>query len=264
MSIKPLTDLLILTVLVWASPAVGAAEGPKEDQEPPQIFYLEFDGKKVPIELNKPLGTEALRGSKTFTLRVEPYRVFRHAGLSFQYPREYTFENDHTNPGVSLWTLSGPDCLIIIQRYEETGAPEAVRQALVDGLTEKYKDGKKKQVETTWKLKDITLKGVRLEVELAGILIHQDALYSFRAGARLGLVVDHPGFFGKTTGERVPRGCGPRRCSPRRCGCQPIEECPKKVDQEPNAMTGPLAAFPARRTKGTQGHVDRARRVGIG
>jgi len=203
MPFKPLTALLIVTLLVCA-PAASTAEEPKEDQEPPQIFYLEFDGKKVPLELNKPLGTEVLRGSKTFTLRVEPYRVFRHAGLSFRYPREYTFGNDHSTPGVSIWTMSGPDCLIMVQRFQGQGDPEAVRESLVDGLAEKYKDGKKKQVETTWKLKDTTLKGVRLEVELAGIRLHQD-VYSFRdgQGSVLFLIQDSLQGDGKASAERV-------------------------------------------------------------
>jgi hypothetical protein len=203
MPVKPSTALLLVTLLACA-PGGSTAGEPKEDQEPPQIFYLEFDGKKVPVELNKPLGTEVLGGSKSFTLRVEPYRVFRHAGLSFQYPREYTFENDHATPGVSIWTLSGPDCLIMIQRYEGSGDPELVRQALVNELAKKYKDGKKRQVETTWKLKDRTLKGVRLEVELAGIRLHQD-VYSFRAGqgSVLLLIQDSLQDDGKASAERV-------------------------------------------------------------
>ena len=115
------------------------------------------------------------------TLRVEPFRVFRYAGLSFQYPREYTFQADHTNPGVALWTLSGSDCMIMVQRFEDQGDPEAVRQLLVDELAARYKDARKKQGAITWKLEGTTLKGIRLEVEFAGTTLYQD-LYSFRAG----------------------------------------------------------------------------------
>jgi hypothetical protein len=181
MSAKPLTDLLFVTLLACAPIAASAADQPKGDQEPPQIFYLEFDGKKVPIELDKPFPTEALEGTRSVTLRVEPFRVFRHGGLSFHYPREYTFEADHTTPGLALWTLSGNDCVIMVQRYEGDRDPEAMRQLVVNGLAAKYKDAKLKRGEATWKLKDTTLKGIRLEVELAGSGLHQD-LYAFRAG----------------------------------------------------------------------------------
>ena len=205
MSVKPLVDLLMILTLPWCtSLAANAADESKEDQEPPQIFYLESDGNKIPIELNKPFGTQILQGKKTATLRVEPFRVFRYAGLSFRYPREYTFEADHTHPGLSLWTLQGNDCLIMVQRYEHQGDPETVRRSVTNGLAASYKDAKKKEVAITWKLEDTTLKGVRLEVELAGTLLHQD-LFSFRAGNRpvVLMIQDSEPKNGKASAARV-------------------------------------------------------------
>lgn len=79
--------VVLLTVSVFALRAE-----PPEDQEPPLLLYLESDGKRIPIELDKPFGLEALSGKKTAILRADPYRVSPYAGLSFRYPRGDSFE----------------------------------------------------------------------------------------------------------------------------------------------------------------------------
>ncbi|MGL5095305.1 MAG: hypothetical protein ACRDD1_06935, partial [Planctomycetia bacterium] len=66
---------------------------------------------KIPVELDKPFRTDVFGEAKTATLRVEPYRVFRNAGLSFHYPREYMFECDLELAPSMLWTLEGNDCI---------------------------------------------------------------------------------------------------------------------------------------------------------
>jgi hypothetical protein len=200
-----LTDRLILALLVCAPLAAGAGDGPNPDQEPPQIFYLEVDGKKVPIELDKPFPTESLKGSKSVILRVEPFRVFRYGGLTFQYPREYNFEADHSTPGLGLWTLSGNDCVIMVQRFEGNADPEEMRRLVVDQLAAKYEGAKKKQGETTLKLKDTILKGIRLEVEFAESTFHQDS-YALPAGKNDSVVLmiqDSVQDDGKPSADRV-------------------------------------------------------------
>ncbi len=104
---RAVVALEALFIFLAISASAVKAEDPA-DQEPPLLLYLESDGKRIPIELDKPFGLEALAGKKTAVLRAEPYRVFQHAGLSFRYPRSYIFEADQETPGVTQWSLDGP------------------------------------------------------------------------------------------------------------------------------------------------------------
>jgi hypothetical protein len=191
-------------LLLSATAKTPAAEEAKENQEPPQLFYLEINGKKMPLALNKPFPTETLKGADTATLRVEPYRVFRYSGILFHYPTEYAFEADLEGPGVAIWTLTGPTTVIMVQRYDLQADPDAARGQLIKALGARYKDAKKKEREVTLKVKDTTLKGVCLELELVRTVIHQE-LYSFRVGkgSVVLLIQDTPGADGKPSTERV-------------------------------------------------------------
>src|SRR4051794_4953611 len=177
---KRLCCLALAAVMLAAcsggqQPPVQAA---REDQEPPQLFFLEFDGKRTPIELDRPLGTDVFGGARAFTLRVEPYRVFRYAGLRFHYPREYTFEADLTSTAVSMWTLSGNDCKIMVHRYKAREDHEDALESVRKRLVAAYKPSKTKEALTRLNIRGADLKGKRIEVRIANTLIQQD-LYSF-------------------------------------------------------------------------------------
>jgi hypothetical protein len=171
----------VVAVLLNVS-APGRADEPRGDQEPPMIFYLEAGGKKTPIELDKPFKLEVLTSAPTATLRVEPYRVFPYAGISFRYPRSFTFEANFENRGVRIWSLEGPSHLIMVQEYPGALNHAAIRGTVLGGLTKTYADAKKlRESDMTLKYNGGTLNGRRLEMEMAGTLLHQD-LFSFANG----------------------------------------------------------------------------------
>ncbi|HVK07298.1 MAG TPA: hypothetical protein VM597_00840 [Gemmataceae bacterium] len=168
-----------------AGPQKSAPAGPAarsaEDREPPQIFYLEFDGGRVPIELDKPLGTDALGGVKAITLRAEAYRVFPYGGVRFNYPREYTFEADLETKDVSMWTLSGNDCKILVQRYRGQADHRAILESVKKSMLARYKDPGARESAAALSVRGADLEGRRIEARVATTLIRQD-LYSAPAG----------------------------------------------------------------------------------
>jgi len=166
--------------------ATGAAKvdpaNSKEDEEPPQTFQLEIDGSKgIPIELDQPFAAASIPVGKTAVLRVEAYRTFRYAGLSFRYPREYLFEADLTNAGIASWILTGNDCMLNIQRHEGRADPEALRNELLEHLMGAYKPGLSETAAVRLKLGTATVTGTRVQVQLWGEAIHQD-VFAFRPG----------------------------------------------------------------------------------
>lgn len=181
-----------------ASPAVA-----EDDQTPPQLFYLEVDGKKVPIDLDKPFQTSSLAGAKTVTLRTEAYRVFPYGGLRFHYPRDYAFQANLESKAVSIWTLSGSDCMLMVQRYNGAADHEGVLDAVKTQLLENYKTASPKVTSVKLNVQGTDWKGTRIEARVVTALIHQD-LYVFKSGKDTVLLVlqDAPQDDGKASAER--------------------------------------------------------------
>jgi hypothetical protein len=190
-------------VLLTASAFALGAEPPR-DQEPPLLLYLESNGKRIPIELDKPFATETLAGTKTATLRAEPYRVFPYAGLSFRYPRGYSYEANLDDSGVSFWTMTGSNFVIMLQQFPGTRDHAAIRQTVTDGMIKSYGDAKARQLDTKLEVDGVILQGRRLEFTLAETLLHQE-LFSFNAGETSVVLIlqDTPHETGKPSVDRI-------------------------------------------------------------
>jgi hypothetical protein len=200
-----MTILTSLVLISFFSRPVFAQET-KENQAPPQIFFIEADGKKIPIELDKPFATSALAGKASVTLRAEPYKVFPYGGLRFSYPQEFSFSMMSDGPEVSIWSLTGSNGLIMVQRYANQPNPEALRQSVIEQMTAQYQGGggTVKQGEATLALKPTPLKGIALDVTVAGTKIRQE-LFSFPVGkdAFVLMLQDNPQADGKVSPDRA-------------------------------------------------------------
>jgi hypothetical protein len=192
-----------LVVLLSVS-ACGQGAKPPGDQEPPLVLYFESHGRRIPIELDKPFGVEALSGMKTATLRTEPYRVFPYAGLSFRYPRTYTFAASFETQGASIWTLKGGKFLIMVQHYPGVRDHAAIRERVKNAMLKRYANAKTRELDAKLKLNGATVNGRRIEVTLAVTPLHQD-LFSFSVGE--GSVVlmlqDTPDRDGRPSADRI-------------------------------------------------------------
>jgi hypothetical protein len=204
--LKTSTILMAIATISVCGRSLPAQEN-KEDQSPPQIFYLEVGGKKVPIKLNEPFATNTLTANPTATLRVEPYRVFRYAGIRFAYPQDYSFSASLDDPEVSIWTLTGSNSLIMVQRYPNQPNPQAFLQQVLAAMKAQYAGGVLKETEATLAVKGAPLKGVAIDVTMAGSHLRQE-LFSLPSekDAIILLLQDVPQDNGQPSPKRVEMG----------------------------------------------------------
>ena len=181
MSLKSFAAPFAMALFFGLLSSAGRADAPKEDQEPPQTFFIEAGDKKIPVDLGQPFPTAEFAGKATATLRVDPHRTFRYAELVFQYPQEFVFEADLENEAVSIWSLSGSNSVIMVQKYPGRKDADEVRKEVVRAMGDQYQEALKSQSAVALPLKSGNLQGVRLNVELAGSPLVQD-LFSFTAG----------------------------------------------------------------------------------
>jgi hypothetical protein len=175
-----------LLVFAWCclpSPAAAQkkAKGPDPTLEPPLEFTLEIDGKPVavPIHLDKPFNPIVNGKKVSMTLSVKPHRLFRHSGVTFQYPQYYVFEADADEGDAPIWTFSGNDNVLILARYPKGDDADHLKSA-VDSAVAQYGKPRVKQSDCTLTLDDRKLDGKRLDVRLAEVAIRQE-LYAFTA-----------------------------------------------------------------------------------
>jgi len=168
--------------LLFAVPLLVSAVPPLHDiKEPPLVMYLEADGKKTPVEVDKPFEVETKGGKTTFTLRMESYRVFQNAAVSFQYPRGATFKVQGEGL-VRLCTISDSPAVVMVQHFRNQPDAGLILKQMVEQILAQYGESAEvKQVETTVEYQKRSLKGVRLEVRIARQLLHQ-SLFSFASG----------------------------------------------------------------------------------
>jgi len=170
-----LAILLATPVLVSGAPLEDLAK------EPALVMYVEADGKKITVEVDKPFELDTKAGKTSFTLRMEPYRVFQYAGLSFNYPRGASFKAQVEGP-MALWTLTDSPAMIMVQHFKNQPDPKLILNQMVEQMTAQYgKSAEVKQTEASLELQKRSLKGVRLEVGFAQQTIHQ-SLFSFASG----------------------------------------------------------------------------------
>ncbi len=104
--------------------------------EPPLILFLETGGRTVPVAVDQPFPVDALQGGAPAALRLAPHREFQFGGLSFHYPRDFTFEVEPGDGGLLTWTLSGRDVSLILQWCP--GAEDPVEFVTFRGFDEGY------------------------------------------------------------------------------------------------------------------------------
>ena len=66
------------------------------------------------------------------TVRPEPHRLFPYGGVSFHYPRGFTFEADLDDPAARSWTLSGNDFKVLYFVFPVVITPQAHVEQLLE------------------------------------------------------------------------------------------------------------------------------------
>jgi len=172
---------LRLAILLLVAPAPASAAPLQEAKEPPLVMYVEADGKKIPVQVDKPFDLETKAGKTSLTLRMEPYRVFPYAGVTFNYPRGASFTTQSTGP-MTAYILTDNPAVFMVQHFKGQSDPKLILKQMIEQMTAQY--GKSAEVspsDATLELDKRPLKGVRLEVAFAQQTIHQ-SLFSFASG----------------------------------------------------------------------------------
>ena len=100
---KPAWKLLPALVVAM----VGNVSIAQDDKEPPLQVELEVSGKKVRASDGETVDLPKGGDRDSVTVRILPYRVFSKAGLTFRYPKDWSYSADLEDPESPTWTLSG-------------------------------------------------------------------------------------------------------------------------------------------------------------
>ncbi|HEX8234738.1 MAG TPA: hypothetical protein VF600_02185 [Abditibacteriaceae bacterium] len=191
---------LALAVHLCGLPSVTAATA-IDGQEPAAEYVLEIDGKARPVALNKEFRVPVNAGNARMKLSLRPLRTFNKSGVRFQYPTQYTFEADTSDPTVTHWAVSGNNSILMLHRFEKVEASAAL-QAVTSELVSQFGKSNVKVNAVSMVLDRRKVAGKRLNVMLAGQKVVQEVFaFSNRESTFVLIVQDTTQDNGKETPE---------------------------------------------------------------
>jgi hypothetical protein len=121
--------------------------------------------------------------------------------VRFQYPTQYSFEADNSDPNVTIWTISGNNSALMLNRFAKVESSTAL-QAVVAEITAGYGQSNVKTTPTAMTLGMRKVGGQRLNVVLAGQKLVQEVFAFSNSKSTFVLIVqDTPQDNGKQTVE---------------------------------------------------------------
>jgi hypothetical protein len=200
----------VLSVGIWfASAAPATAQprppakpgsAPNDKSEPAAQYLLQVNGVKLPMTLGPEVASKVAGQQIRFKLSRQPFRQFDKSGVKFQYPASYVFEADDSEPGLLVWTLTGGNSVVILQRFPKEPLPKLS----ADFNAEMVKQFGARNVVTTpytMYLKGRKLAGRRLSIGLVGQKFTQDIFAFSTAKNSFILVIQDVPENGKTSVE---------------------------------------------------------------
>lgn len=164
-----------LAALTVAAPKTAPSKAPQsarpnvvqEDAtEPPAQYLLQINGKPIPITLDKEISLDRKAGRTRFMISRAAARRFDKSGVKFDYPADYGFEADLSNPKIAIWTLNGRASLLMVQRFPLSG-PAFLRDKTTNELVRQYGRQNVKIAPTAIFLSGRQIEGKRLRVSFA-------------------------------------------------------------------------------------------------
>jgi hypothetical protein len=110
---QPIYTLTILLSFLCLGSGSSTAAGPDESKEPPLEFVVNVGDKSIAVTEGETAQLDGGFTNPKISVTPQPYRVFPYQGISFKYPRSFTFEADLADPDEKSWTLSGNDLVIM-------------------------------------------------------------------------------------------------------------------------------------------------------
>lgn len=166
------------------------------------MYTIKIDDKSIDIAEGETVRVKGTFSNPQITLIVQPHCVFSSHGISFKYPREFSFEANTADEDYKNWTLSGNDFKIMIfvlngnlttQRYADSMIDRFGRQNCKVTNAALLRCG---HLELSGTTIFMTIAGVKMVMDIYRIpsndtqtklLIMQDTLDSYGEGSVEGL-----------------------------------------------------------------------------
>jgi hypothetical protein len=158
---------LALALLIVTIPDLFADD---ETREPPIKYNLDVDGKLYSLIGGEPLKITGTLTNPIVKIKAEPYREFTYGGISFVYPRHFTFEADLKDSDCKSWLLSGKSFILTYFLFSEKITLEEYAGSLIEAFG---KENCTKSL-TTIEFLGIKYNGIKLDLVLSGQKIIQE------------------------------------------------------------------------------------------
>ena len=118
MSKSVLVALFLSAGVVGASVWPGASVDPRDDEsaEPKRAYALRVNGQQVVLQPGVEVQLEGSFENPIVKLALGSTRNFRYGGISFDYPADFTWEADVSDPSFRIWTMDGADVSLMVFR----------------------------------------------------------------------------------------------------------------------------------------------------
>jgi len=178
--------------------AVSSPPTLDETREPPMKYRVEVDGKVFAMAEGESMKLDGTWIDPTIRIVADPHRQFSYGGVSFLYPRGFTFEADVDDADSRSWVLSGNDFTIMVFVLSGRITPEAY----ADSMADRFGDENCKLSPLPEDLLGKKIHGTRLDVKVVGHRLTVDvfALPSVE-GTRLLVLQDSPEESGRASRE---------------------------------------------------------------
>lgn len=188
---------------VAADPAIEVPSRVLEEgEEPPLLMKFEANGSATTFTESQPFEIDVAGTKVKATVQIASYRVFHRPEIRFHYPRQFTFEADHT-ADLKLWTISGNDVKIMLQQPSGVPSGEQFASEVISSMIDQFGASKVRTTGARIQLGTRSVSGKRLDINVATHLIRTEVFALPTKSPMLLLLQDTPTESGENTVEAV-------------------------------------------------------------
>lgn len=140
------------------------------EKEPPMSYILNVNGQNYEIDLGRPARLQIDKDSYKVLLQKAPYRKFDFYELKFDFPSNYSYSHDKTNPNVETWKLSLNPNNVTVHKFEFDIDEKGLVDVLLPQLKSQFKGLPISEGKVELKTKTNLFKGVSLTVRINEII----------------------------------------------------------------------------------------------
>ena len=151
---------------VWSDPSFDPRSD--ENAEPERAYTLLIDGQEVALQPGVEFQLEGKFENPTMKLELGSTRHFRYGGISFEYPANFVWEADVSDPSFRMWTMDGADVTLMVLRTSFGFTADEFVESLADEFDSFESDP------ITQELGSLTLQGQAVTTEVAQSVLTYD------------------------------------------------------------------------------------------